>query len=496
MAALTLAGARRAEAEPISSAEAGAYCRLHLENKPEGVYEWDDLLFVQVRISRKDIRRPEQLESAELSATRRLLHKWLMDRASVKRVDDDLPLGMDRVRSLCRRLMPYHEYTSEWRFAGESCAFSGEEDLEHVCTTVFRKSDVIASLPASYLNPVAEGVWYDGLEKIVSRLYLREADRTFMADIGALDCLDAVRQTDVALPPFDDDAFPAGVSAFLDGAAATWRDADSPAKGEYESVWRGLREYLTASEQAKRLRSDALAILNPPSATVYSAAPPETLSSQYDFSFTSTNSIAGANPVTNLTLEAGSALHALPAMSLGDSVEVESVQTDDAVVTTVRTQMVVTVTRTLVRKTVSSYRGEPRFEQLFFGAGSLPNAAAERLASGVAAEKAFYGRASIDERERLLLLALRENPGDKALWNLYGRLFQTRRDLYGALICFRNALRIDPDYEFAMANIAAVYSDMGLRNLAVGMAALARGVASDAWCRKTAEAILHKGWGD
>ncbi len=496
MAVLALAGTRHVRAEPLPSSEAGAYCQLHLENKPEGVYEWDDrdLLFVLVRIPRKDIKRPEQLESAELSATRRTLHNWLKDRAAVKRVDDCLPMGMDRVRKLCRKILPYHEYTSEWRFDGESCAFTSEEDTEHVCTTVFRKSDVLASLPAAYLNPVSESVWYDGLEKIVRRCYLRETDRTFVSDLGALDCLDAMRKSNAAFPSWDADDFAGGLNVFLDESADTWRDAVSPAKEEYASVWRSMQEYLSASDVAKGFRRDALSVIHPPSRTVVSSEPARSVSAPFEFTSTATNSVAGMNPVTNRTVGVGSDLRVLPLMSMGDRVDVETVRTDDSIITTVHTQMVVTVTRTLVRKTVSTYRGEPRFEMLFLGAGCIANEKTERLPSGVAAEKAFYGRVSNSERERLLLSALRENPGDKVLWNLYGRFCQTRNDLLGALICFRNSLRIDPEYEFAITNIANVYSDMGMRNLAVGMAAIARGVAVDAWCRSHAEAILHKEW--
>ena len=86
--------------------------------------------------------------------------------------------------------------------------------------------------------------------------------------------------------------------------------------------------------------------------------------------------------------------------------------------------------------------------------------------------------------------ALGENPGDKALWNFLGRIYQDRKDWTGAAICFRNALRLDPEFDYALTNLADCHKAMGHVRLAVGTAVLARGLSTNEWCAQRAEAIL------
>ena len=76
------------------------------------------------------------------------------------------------------------------------------------------------------------------------------------------------------------------------------------------------------------------------------------------------------------------------------------------------------------------------------------------------------------------------------LWNLYGRLLQSKKDWLGARICFRNALRLDREYQFALTNLALTYQAMGRRELAVPAAMVAYGLATDGWCKSQAEGVL------
>jgi tetratricopeptide (TPR) repeat protein len=151
---------------------------------------------------------------------------------------------------------------------------------------------------------------------------------------------------------------------------------------------------------------------------------------------------------------------------------------------------VVRTRKILVQRIARDYRASARFERLFLSGGSEPNAKAARTERGKAAERAFFGACAPDERERLVLEALRENPGDKVLWNLYGRLLQNKKDWLGARICFRNALRLDREYQFALTNLALTYQAMGRRELAVAAAIVAYGVATDGWCKSQSEGVL------
>ena len=125
----------------------------------------------------------------------------------------------------------------------------------------------------------------------------------------------------------------------------------------------------------------------------------------------------------------------------------------------------------------------------------MENVASERTALGRAAEQKFYenGGQTLEQREKLLIDALRENPGDKVLWNLLGRMMMNRRDWHGGLICMRNALRLDRDYAFALTNLAIIYHGLGFDELAFGAAIVAMGVTEDTWCRKESEKILREG---
>ena len=102
----------------------------------------------------------------------------------------------------------------------------------------------------------------------------------------------------------------------------------------------------------------------------------------------------------------------------------------------------------------------------------------------------MFGACAPGERERRVLEALRENPGDKVLWKLYGRLLQSKKDWLGARICFRNALRLDREYQFALTNLALTYQEMGHRELATAAAMVAYGLATDGWCKTQAEGVL------
>lgn len=478
----------------LPSAAAEAYYRLHVENEPEGVYEWPerDLVFVQVRIPRAKGMTPDSIDSAELSATRRLMHTWLAGKAARRRVDEPLPPGMDFVRATCRKHLPMLEYASGWTFTGESLNFSRENGSEHIGATVFSLSKALDSIPAAYLAPVKDEVWINGMKHLAERNYAAQGDLPFMWSIGALDCLELSRKHDGRFPDWGAEDFPSALRTFFDAAASTWHDAPSEAIGEYAALRTELFEYLTTSQTAKGFLCDARNLVKPPPISESSECFPR-ISACTNIQITVvTNFVETASSITNVskTTMAKDAQH-MPSMPLAGEITVKTVQTGIAEIVTTQATTVTIETHAQLRRTDTEYSGEPRFEALFLSGGCLPNTPSPRTTAGIAAEKTFYAKASMDSRENAVLGALRENPGDKVLWNLYGRLLQARGEHLGAIICFRNALRLDMQYEFALTNLADEYRSAGRKKLSVGMAMLARGLASDPWCIKKAEAVLR-----
>ena len=65
-----------------------------------------------------------------------------------------------------------------------------------------------------------------------------------------------------------------------------------------------------------------------------------------------------------------------------------------------------------------------------------------------------------------------------------------RKDILGALICFKVALKIDETNQYALTNLAICYDALGCTDLACGMAVLAFGAADDDWCVREARKIL------
>lgn len=143
--------------------------------------------------------------------------------------------------------------------------------------------------------------------------------------------------------------------------------------------------------------------------------------------------------------------------------------------------------QTLVITTVAI----PRMQQLFLSCGKERQEPSKQIQSGVLARGIAYDASvSLDERLNQLKCALCENPGDAELWNLYGRCLSDRGDKMAAVICYRNALMLKPDYEYPIVNLAKVYSELGYKRLGVGLALLARGTAKDKWSISESQKIL------
>ena len=459
-------GVRGAEGSPSDSA---AYYQRELKDKPQGVYEWPEkgLLFVQVHVPYMT-DGSENLDANTLLAEHQELYAWLAARAGARKVDPELPRGLDRVRRLVRANYPTWEYTADWKYKLDGQAFSREEDGKRVACAVCDKKAVEATMPKAFLEPAPDATWLAGARELVGDCYAGRVNVPFMEQVGLFDCAEIAGK----------------------GAAPTSGSvAESAAYREYVDVARETADYLAASDLAKELRGAQGELENIASRPdVAYVAPPESFVTNVTVNV-STNRAVAANAVTNRTEVPFAGITAV--MPAGGKVVERRVRSDESIITTVETCTVVRTRKILVQRIARDYRASARFERLFLSGGREPNAKAARTARGKAAERAFYGACAPDERERLVLEALRENPGDKVLWNLYGRLLQNKKDWLGARICFRNALRLDPEYQFALANLALTYQAMGRRELAVAAAIVAYGVATDGWCKSQSEGVLR-----
>ena len=465
-AAIALSGVCGTEGAP--SASAAAYYQRHLKDKPQGVYEWPEggLLFVQVHVPYAK-GAGEGIDANTLLAEHQELYAWLAARAGERKKDAKLPLGLERVRRLVRANYPMWEFTADWEYKLDGQAFSREEEGKRVACVVCDKKAVEATMPAAFLDSAPDEVWLAGACELVGECYAKRVNVPFMEQVGLFDCAEVC-----------------GKGKAPKSGPAT----ESAAYREYMEVARETADYLATSSLAKELRAVQKELENIANRLdVAYVAPPESFVTNVTVNV-STNHAVAANAVTNVAAVSFDGITAV--MPAGGTVVERNVRSDESIITTVETCTVVRTRKILVQRIARDYRASPKFERLFLSGGKEPNAKSARTERGKVAERAFYGACAPEERERLILEALRENPGDKVLWNLYGRLLQSKKDWVGARICFRNALWLDRQYQFALTNLALTYQAMGRRELAAAAAMVAYGLATDGWCKVQAEGVL------
>ena len=465
-AAIALSGVCGTEGAP--SASAAAYYQRHLKDKPQGVYEWPEggLLFVQVHVPYAK-GAGEGIDANTLLAEHQELYAWLAARAGERKKDAKLPLGLERVRRLVRANYPMWEFTADWEYKLDGQAFSREEEGKRVACVVCDKKAVEATMPAAFLDSAPDEVWLAGACELVGECYAKRVNVPFMEQVGLFDCAEVC-----------------GKGKAPKSGPAT----ESAAYREYMEVARETADYLATSSLAKELRAVQKELENIANRLdVAYVAPPESFVTNVTVNV-STNHAVAANAVTNVAAVSFDGITAV--MPAGGTVVERNVRSDESIITTVETCTVVRTRKILVQRIARDYRASPKFERLFLSGGKEPNAKSARTERGKVAERAFYGACAPEERERLILEALRENPGDKVLWNLYGRLLQSKKDWVGARICFRNALWLDRKYQFALTNLALTYQAMGRRELAAAAAMVAYGLATDGWCKVQAEGVL------
>lgn len=478
-----------AVADPIPSATAEAHYHAHFEGKPVGVYEWPErgILFAKVLVDRKK----SGMDAEELASTRRVLRSWLAGRAAGQRADPVFPYGRNLVRETCRTFLPEFEYTANWNFSSDdTCAFTYERKNAREIVTVLWRDELLKSMPKAFLEPIEDGLWDVGLKQVVEKYYIRQKDLSFMWRIGALDAFLAVRTPGERFPELDGAMTVAG---YFDEVRRAWAEVESPVQDEFADVWAQMVDYLSTSGRARGYLSSAIAATHPVPSVEMFFGPSSCIAKTNRVVVCTTNAVDTAQPTVRVSRFVQSFQSpTLPISVCSNQVTAVIEEQDVSVVQEVETLTIVRTRDRIVRRRTESNSGDPRFERLFLSGGCQANEPSPRTPSGMAAVEAFGAELGQEERESRILSALRENPGDADLWNYYGRLLQGANEHLGAIVCFRNALRLERCHAYALTNLARSYEALGKKRLACSMAMLASAVTDNAWCRTQTDAILTR----
>lgn len=261
---------------------------------------------------------------------------------------------------------------------------------------------------------------------------------------------------------------------------------------EYQKANNAISQYLSKSELAKKIKTDKAEIEKPHVVSTWGEAPqgdPETIRNQSVSAVTNVLPQVAVSSNTCQRAESESERKDIGIATGG--VITETITSSDYEKVVVKTTVTTTETHTFIRKkTVSSVVGKAKLQDIFLSAGTMDNLPSEIKPSAKKAKESFYGSADVATKEKDLYAALCENPGDKELWNLYGRLLLNRNENEAAVICFRASLKLDNKYEYALVNLSEAYNAMGLKNLSYGLAFVARGLSTNSWVTLHSEAIL------
>ena len=448
-----------------------------------GVHECGNTLFVTVRLPVAPGDDPEEKEMEASAAAHDALVKWAWERTAAKRsasADDPAP-GVRRARALAissslpARMRSWRVETNMREFVDASARDA------IVLGQAFDKDALVSSIPASFSEPIDQVDWRGGLSSTIRTKFSKPLDFDFCRSIGALDALVASDDSTADFPQWNDADFQTRLDSFFKTHIV-----------DDETVAELLVQYF--KEHAASVRAEALEVLHATwtTNTIVEARPGRSSTNTMISVSTNILSIAGNGPsVRRLSLTPAEMIdHGMP-VSASVSQKVApllgfTIMTN--VITTIEVVHEAAVSVQEVR-----WEGEPRFQMLFLSAGILTNQTSRPTQYGKAAARSFYDQSmSKGEKADLLHDALCENPGDVALWNLYGRVFLDRGDAVGAIASLRNALHLDLSNEFVWANLATAWASLGKEDRAIGAALVARGLAKSDWTIKMSEAILMK----
>lgn len=445
--------------------------------RPPGVHECGDTLFVTVRLplARGDDPEEKELEASALAHD--VLAKWAFERMAPDRAAKvgGIPPGVRKAGELVESRLSSSRILS-WRIQTEMREFVDSQARGAVVLgQAFDRNAVIASIPQSFSEPIDDLDWRKGLASIIRPRVSGEPDIDFLRSIGAADAIVAAAAPLPEFPDWEDGSFSSLLERFLDEAFSV-----DETEGSF------LKDYLLQASDA--IRAEALAVLAPTEETNRTIVVQPVRCSTNTVVSVSTNAIAPEtldSPMREMAKARSSGLPASASVSgIVRDLEAYSVRTNITM-----TIEIVEESTVVVRNL--EWRGEPRFQMLFLSGGRCGNTPSPQTSAGKAAAKDFYSSSTPSMiKSSHLHDALCENPGDIALWNLYGRILLENGDPAGAVVSLLNALRLDFTNEFVWANLSTAWSRLGRDNRAIGAALVARGLAKSDWTVRCSEAVL------
>ena len=438
---------------------------LHYQNvikiRDTGIYDDGDLLYVQVKLpfdrKRESIK---QKKAQAVMVAYDLLKDWAIEYSSPERNKKDTsPAGVQFAKSIIVKYLP------GWQFREWSPAFSirefphDEEDGYYIMGQSMAKADVIKCIPSSFFKPVANDDWNIALAKALKVGIGRIGRDSVVRICGAWD----------ALPDR---------KSIVDSS-------------EYVAYTNQIAKYLKSSPFVSDLRMSLARISGPNERETWAEVNGSLCSNENVIVSAVTNACKEVACSTNVVKRVQTKSEVSDIGRSCASIVEESCITADVEEIELKTTTTIVETKKIIRRRMQSrVFGNPMFEKMFVSGGSIHIDPVKNSPVGVAAGKVFFSSASLDDKLMSIIDALRENPADVKMWNYYGKCLQYKKDYVGAAICFRSALAIDKDYEFALVNLSETYQHLGFNKLALGMAIYARGVAKDPWCVSHSESVI------
>jgi len=429
-----------------------------------GVYEDAGWLFVQVKEPYDENRdNPKRRRLSAVSKATDLLKKWAIDYTSADRdVSDQSPEGIKFAKKIILHYLPnwqFREWTQQYSIHEIPYAI---EDGSFIYAQAVKKESVIQCIPPAFSKPFAADDWNIAIGEAVRKGISVDGRESVVRFCRAWNALSDKK---------------------------TIQDA------EYVKLQKELNAYYEQSDRACLYRNIIRGIESPVSSVEWSLRPCEAVVSTNISCVAVTNSIARIVCTTNSSSRIQTAAEIRDGYrSFASRVDVETIQSDVETIDETVTTIVIEKKRYLRSKIETVAHGRAKFERMFVSESLSPASGTKTTKVGDAAQKTYFGPASLKQKESAIVDALRENPNDARLWNLLGKCLLASNDILGAVACFDKSLRADHDYQFALVNLAEAYARLGYRGLAIGMATYARAVAEDKWCITHAEALLKRMW--
>lgn len=468
-----------------------------IRSRDTGIYEIGNWLYANVRVPAKVQGNPRyDAEMKAKSELNRLILKWAAIEAAAKRKDwAERPRGKAFLERICREEAPYW-YLGDWQWSSKMRTFPARTiEGEYVFGAALPAQTLRASIPAAAGQVAEDRELYRSAGQLAKERMESNKRDAFLASIGAFDARknapvlaipDARWWTDVKV---EDEA----QKAFLKLYRETNADDVSDVGKEWSAFNERLLSFFAEDAMFSDWAAEARAIAQTRTNVVERFGRTEVVSHTNVVVSVSTNRSESVETISEHPVELDWSILSedLPARPAAGIVAGASRENHKEVVLTNIVTTIQTEIRIPILEETSVLAGYPRFEELVLSCAMLPNAQSQRTSLGRNAEKSFYDpKTDLASKTDMLIDALRDNPGDADLWNLFGRCQQVAKRHLAAVICFRNALRIDPNHGFALVNLALSYQELGFEKLAFGTAFAALGATEDEWCRKKAESIL------